>query len=124
MVKIGSTLNRVEHTAFICFEDLSVGLDGNRDGATLECGLDLSRAVGKHVLKACGLHIPLFRGIAIAFICVVWVFGFEVHRVDLSVFEGIVHPTTAASIVAEVLGAVNELLFGERILSASLDGVA
>jgi hypothetical protein len=53
----------------------------------------------------------------------VWVVRLELNTELLNVLEGLVHETTIATLVTELLGAINELLLREGEEVTILDGI-
>ena len=118
VVELGTAGGASDDTTGVALEGHSVGLDGNRDGllgnGSLEGGtgsiggnvsevLDSDGATGLHGLVA-GTGSTSARGVRVG--------GLLNHRGGLGVLEGVVHKTTIAAVV--LLGALNELLLGER----------
>lgn len=123
VIEVGSARGGVEDSTSVGLEGGSVGLDEDGDGLLVEGGLDGVNVLGGGHLVAGGLDAgssvvvsarSVFTGVGVG------VFGHGVST--LVVIEGFVLPSSTASMV--LLGAINELLLGEREERSGLDEVS
>lgn len=125
MVEINAALRGVEDTASVELEDESIGLDGNRDGASSDCDLELVGVVLDDVgeTSARSLDLGGFSGVVLAVLVdgLVRVVSSGHHEEVLGILEALVHPATVATLIAVAAGAVDELLLRQVEEVASLD---
>mmetsp|Transcript_26780 Transcript_26780/g.31451 ORF Transcript_26780/g.31451 Transcript_26780/m.31451 type:complete len:265 (-) Transcript_26780:212-1006(-) len=114
VVELGTAIGS-DDAAAVPLEDLLVGLDGDRDGALRDGGLQSLRVLGGHIDVASDGNFGLGAVVAAALEdapALVGVVGLGLERVRLSPLEGAVHHATHAAEVA-VVGAIDELLLRE-----------
>jgi len=114
VVEVGSASGGDDSTG-VHLEGELVGLDGNGDGSEVEGGLELGDGSGGHVLESSDLTDTLGLVVSAGSLGgLVGVVTLGLERVGLGVLESEVHESTVATVVTVGLGAVNELLLGER----------
>ena len=52
MIKVSTAFHRADDTAFVGFEDISVGFNGDRDGLLSDSSLKLGGTIGLDILEA------------------------------------------------------------------------
>lgn len=124
VVKLGSAGWGVENTAVVELEDGLVGLDGDGDDSLVEGSLELRNAVAWHVGVSSDSDFTLSGegGVAVSSLSGsggVWVVLLESLWVLFKVLEGLVLPSTSASVASGLAG--DELLLREGEESTSLD---
>lgn len=117
VIKVSSTLMRVDDTSGVVVEDLFVGLDGHRDYTLLNGTLEANSRVLRNISVVLNSDITsgkgsLARGLMASFgVRVIRVLSFESLTVLLQIIEGLILPSTIA---AEAFGvARDQLLLGE-----------
>jgi len=119
MVEVGSTVS--EHTSGI--EGPVGGINGDGNGSSTE-GIDDLVTVSGSTSGSVSLNVVRstlnLTGTILGGVSVRSLIGDTVLR---DVLEGVVHPTTIASLVSEGSGTINELLLGEGGGTGALDSL-
>ena len=124
VVEVGSAGWGVEDTAVVHLEDGLVGLDGDGDDSLVEGGLELRDAVAWHVGVSSDADLTSRGELGVAVSGSsgsggVWVVRLKSLWAGLEVLEGLVLPSTLASVARGL--ARDELLLGEGEEGSSLD---
>lgn len=127
VIEVGTAGGGVEDTASVLLEDGSVGLDGDGDDGLGDGSLELSNAVAWHVgdgrdLGGGTLELGGDASSGNTSTRGVWVGGLEGLSLLLKILEGLVLPSTIATVVG--LGAGNKLLLREGKEGSGLDEVS
>lgn len=118
MVKVGGAV--LEDTSGV--ERPVGGVDGDGDRLSTEGGGELTAVSGGDVVEG-GNVVSATVELAGLVTAGIRVFGGGGDAVLDDVLEGVVHPTTVASLVAEAARAVDQLLLGKVVLSLAVDSL-
>ena len=112
MIEAGSAGGGVQDTTGISLEDRSIGLNGDGDDSLGNSSLELGNRVGWNagVRSNVGSGLLLVRARSTS--GSVWVLSLSLDVVGLKIVEGMVLPSSLASVRSFV--AVDNLLLGER----------
>ena len=112
MIEAGSAGGGVQDTTGISLEDRSIGLNGDGDDSLGNSSLELGNRVGWNagVRSNVGSGLLLVRARSTS--GGVWVLSLSLDVVGLKIVEGMVLPSSLASVRSFV--AVDNLLLGER----------
>ena len=120
MVEGFSTIWGLEDTTFIAFEAICVNT--NRNGALIESWLHLAISFGKIFVSTHTCNSLGFIVLAFAIFSIVGIVWLLLNLVLFKIFEGSIHETSIASMIALVCWAVNQLLLrkGGELVSVNL----
>ena len=122
VVELGSASGGVEDSTGVHLEDRSVGLNGDGGWSLGNGSLELINGLGSNVGVGGNTNLTLGgRVLAGSISGSVWIVSLELLSVGLGIGEGVVLPSTRASVGSGV--AVNELLLGKGEESSGLDEV-
>jgi len=103
----------LDNTTEVELESKRSTIDGNGDWSLSKSGGEGLWVLWGDILVA-REHVNGTLCTARSISTLIWVVGLNVHLVSFGVVESVVHETTIATLVALLLGAVNELLLRER----------
>ena len=122
VIELSSASGGVEDSTGVHLEDRSVGLNGNGGWSLGNGSLELINGLGSNVGVGGNTNLTLGGGVLAGSVSgSVWIVSLELLSVGLGIGEGVVLPSTSASVGSGV--AVNELLLGEGEESSGLDEV-
>ena len=112
MIELSSAFGGVEDTTFVHLEDSGVSFDGDGGWSVGDGSLELINGASYDVLVVGGEDLTLGEvSLALLVNTSVWVVSLKLLGGTLSILEGILLPSTAASVGSGI--AINELLLGE-----------
>ena len=122
VIELSSASGGVEDSTGVHLEDRSVGLNGNGGWSLGNGSLELRNGLGSNVGVGGNTNLTLGGGVLAGSVSSgVWIVSLELLSVGLGIGEGVVLPSTSASVGRGI--AVNELLLGEGEESSGLDEV-